>query len=116
MQRTYTQNTWKQNSFHHNAILWESFALISTLVRKGSSFADDLEGFLKDFEAYMLKEFEEKKASWSYSSARASVLAWNHAKKASRRKAFGKAVDEHMQRWKMFAPKLNPAEAYTCDP
>jgi len=116
IQRVYMKEAWEQQSFHSNAILWESFVLISTMVRPGSSFAEELQDFLEDFELYLQAKFEKDTRVWSFSGSRAAVLNWAAAKKPSRRKKFVKTIDEYMKRWKVLAPQMNTKEMYTCGP
>lgn len=99
-----------------NSILWESFVIISTKVRPDSSFAEELQDFLEDFESYLRAQFEQEPKAWSFSGARAAVLNWAFAKQSKRRKTFGRAVDEYMKRWKQIAPSMKTNEMYTCGP
>jgi len=114
--KAYSREARAQQSFHANAILWESFVKISSLVREGSSFAEELADFLEDFEAYLQAQFDKDPRVWSFSGARAAVLNWAIAKKAARRKKFGKIIDEYMKRWKQIAPSMKISEMYTCGP
>jgi len=114
--KAYTREHREQQSFHSNAILWESFVKISSLVREGSSFAEELQDFLEEFEAYLQVQFDKDPRVWSFSGARAAVLSHLMAKKAARRKKFGKIIDEYMKRWKQIAPQMKINEMYTCGP
>lgn len=116
IEKAYPPSAWAQNSFHLNAILWESFVLIYTMVRPGSSFAEELQDFLDDFDAYLQAQFDKEPKAWSFSGARAAVLSWVSAKKASRRKRFGKMIDEYMNRWKEIGAAMQTKEMYTCGP
>merc|ERR1719401_441160 len=116
IEKTYARNQWSKHSFHMNAILLESFVVIASKVRKGSSFADEIEEFVQDLESYLQVEFGNDRKTWSFSGARAAVLRWAAAKKTAKKKKLATVIDEYMRRWKKLEPGLQPALSYTCVP
>jgi len=117
VEKMYPRKTWGELSFHSNAILWESFVLISTTIRQDSSFAEEIHEFVGDFESYLQATFTQDPKVWSFSGANAAVVSWNAEKKAARKKKLGHAVDEYIKRWKTnISPNMNTSLMYTCGP
>eukprot|EP00928_Gymnodinium_smaydae_P030329 TRINITY_DN22594_c0_g1_i1.p1 TRINITY_DN22594_c0_g1~~TRINITY_DN22594_c0_g1_i1.p1 ORF type:complete len:359 (-),score=91.71 TRINITY_DN22594_c0_g1_i1:375-1415(-) len=72
----YPEDKWKSLSYHINGILWESLVIISSVIRRDSSFAEDLRDYLADFETYLERTFKNDHKIWSFSAAHATALTW----------------------------------------
>lgn len=114
--KVYPKNTWDKLSFHSNSILLESLVLMSATVRKDSSFAEEIQEFISDFESYLQATFTQDPRVWSFSGAHAAVLRWLAESKMIRKKRLGSSVDEYIKRWISISPGLNASSTYTCGP
>jgi len=116
IEKAWPQSSWSQSSFHLNSILLESFVRMATVIRKGSSFHDELTKFIGRFEVHLHNDFWQSASTWSFSGAHATVLAWQGEKKKTKRKTLAKLIAEYERRWLAIAPTLNATESYTCGP
>lgn len=103
LERVYPQMRWNSTivSFHKSGIIWESLALVLAHVPAQSSFHSKLLQYVRDFEAFLWKHWQENPAAWSFASARALALRWQSKalKGKKNRKAVKKWAQEHINRF-----------------
>jgi len=100
--KVYPHSIWNQSlvSFHRSSIMWESLSVIASHVSRSSSFHEDLQEYLGQFEMFLRQVWEESPESWSFSSARALALRWqSKGLKKKRRAMLKRWAKEHVDRF-----------------
>merc|ERR1711924_232635 len=88
-------------NFHRSGIIWESLALVAYHVPPESGFHSKLQQYVRDFESFLSRAWDENTEVWSFASARALALRWQSKalKGKSNRARIKKWAKEHVQRF-----------------
>lgn len=127
LQKVYPQKLWNSTlvSFHKSGIIWESLALVLSHVPADSDFHDSLLQYVRDFEAFLLRVWNETPETWSFSSARALALRWQSKalKGKKSRTMVKKWAQEHVDRFLGRETEVSKGvlariggQGYTCGP
>mmetsp|Transcript_40844 Transcript_40844/g.83935 ORF Transcript_40844/g.83935 Transcript_40844/m.83935 type:complete len:438 (-) Transcript_40844:13-1326(-) len=98
----YAESVWNKSftTFHRAAITWESLAVTALHIPKHSSFRDQLEEYIRDFEAFLRQAWEAHVDFWSFSSARALAVRWSSkGLRKQQRKLLKRWAQEHVDRF-----------------
>jgi hypothetical protein len=127
LQKVYPQKIWNSTlvNFHRSGIIWESLALVAHHVPAESGFHTKIQQYVRDFEAFLARAWENDKDTWSFASARALALRWQSkaVKGKSARAKIKKWAKEHVQRFLGAGKSVKSgilarigAGGYTCGP
>mmetsp|Transcript_58099 Transcript_58099/g.129710 ORF Transcript_58099/g.129710 Transcript_58099/m.129710 type:complete len:433 (+) Transcript_58099:44-1342(+) len=98
----YAEGVWNKSftTFHRGAITWESLAVTALHIPSHSSFREQLEEYLREFEAFLREAWKGHREFWSFSSARALAVRWSSKTlKKQQRKMFKRWASEHVERF-----------------
>ena len=98
----YAESIWNKSftSFHRAAITWESLAVTALHIPRHSSFRDQLEDYIRQFEAFLRQAWEAHLDFWSFSSARALAVRWSSkGLRKQQRKLLKRWASEHVDRF-----------------
>jgi len=132
LQKVYPQKLWNSTlvSFHKSGIIWESLALVLSHVPAESAFHSKLLQYVRDFEGFLKRVWDENESTWSFASARALAIRWQSKalKSKKNRAAMKRWAQEHVDRFlgqKKGAAAVDMSEGilariggagYTCGP
>jgi len=132
LQKVYPQKLWNSTlvSFHKSGIIWESLALVLSHVPAESAFHSKLLQYVRDFEGFLKRVWDENESTWSFASARALAIRWQSKalKGKKNRAAMKRWAQEHVDRFlgqKKGAAAVDMSEGilariggagYTCGP
>ena len=98
----YAESVWNKSftTFHRAAITWESLAVTALHIPRHSSFREQLEEYLRDFEAFLRQAWEAHGEFWSFASARALAVRWSSkGLRKQQRKLLKRWASEHVDRF-----------------